>query len=128
MDTAIKAVIDDKDGTTLNSIKDLATWVEAHDTDVLPAIQANTDAIALLNDKTGKEGSIQQIVADAIAAIPAVPYATGTTAGLVKASEEIDVAVDGVMTINQVSTDKLVQGNNTLVLFGGTSAAVTQLN
>lgn len=124
LDAAIKAVIDDEDGTTLNSIKDLAVWVEEHETEVLPAIKANTEAIALLNDKTGKEGSIQKIVADAIAGIPATPIATSTVAGIVKASAEVTVGGDGTMGIGVVSTDKLVQGSATLVLSGG-NAGVT---
>ena len=123
LNTAIQAIIDDKDGTTLNSIKDLAVWVEEHESEVLPAIQDNTDAIALLNDKTGKDGSIQKIVADAIAAIPATPIATTSVAGLVKASSEVAVAEDGTMSISSVSTDVLVQGSSTLVLSGGTATA-----
>ena len=125
LDAAIKAVIDDEDGTTLNSIKDLAVWVEEHETEVLPAIKANTDAIALLNDKTGKEGSIQKIVADAIAGIPATPIATSTVAGIVKASAEVTVGGDGTMGIGVVSTDKLVQGSATLVLHGGNAGTTT---
>ena len=125
LDAAIKAVIDDEDGTTLNSIKDLAVWVEEHETEVLPAIKANTDAIALLNDKTGKEGSIQKIVADAIAGIPATPIATSTVAGIVKASAEVTVGGDGTMGIGVVSTDKLVQGSATLVLRGGNAGTTT---
>ena len=46
--------------------------------------------------------------------------ATAQAAGLVKASEEVTVA-DGVLGIGQVSTDKLVQGSETLVLNGGSA-------
>lgn len=87
-------------------------------------IQANADAIATLNG-TG-DGSVQKIVADAIAKIPATPIATSTTAGIVKASEEVTVASDGTMGVGYISTDKLIQGSDTLVLNGGSSGVVTQ--
>ena len=101
----------------------MADWIANHDgkDGVLATVNANKAAIDLLNDKTGKDGSIQKIVSDAIAAIPAVPVATLTTAGIVKASSEISVAEDGTMSISSVSTDAIVQGSATLVLNGGTS-------
>lgn len=78
------------------------------------AIQANTEAIAALKG-TG-EGSV----------IAAIPFATALQAGLVKASNEVTVDADGVMGIGKVSTDKLVQGINELVLNGGTAGVAKQ--
>ena len=97
--------------------KELALWIEEHDTELLPVINGHTAAINALNTKvdTG-EKTVATYVADAIAAIPA---ATATTLGLVKASGEVTVAADGTLGIGQVSTDKLVQGNMTLILDGG---------
>ena len=115
----------ENNGEGLDSIKELATWVEDHESEVLPAIQANTEAIALLNDKTGKEGSIQKLIADAIDNIPAVPVATMISTGVVKGSAEVAVAADGTMSIGMVTTDKLVQGADTLVLNGGNSNVTT---
>jgi hypothetical protein len=124
LESAINAVIENEDGETLNSIKELAAWIDEHDTDLLPVVEANAEAIKTLTG-TG-EGSVQQIVADAIDKIPATPVATGLVAGVVKASNEVTVAPDGVMGIGQVSTDKLVQGNDTLVLNGGNSGVSAQ--
>ncbi len=124
LETAINAVIENEDGTALNSIKELAVWVTDHESEVLPAIEANTTAIATLKG-TG-EGSIQKIVADAIDAIPDTPIATMLVAGLVKSSNEVTVAADGAMSIGQVSTDKLVQGSETLVLNGGNAGVAAQ--
>lgn len=124
LDTAIKAVIDDEDGSTLNSIKDLATWIAEHDdsdTGVLKAVNDNTAAIEKLNGDVNTAGSVKKTVADAIAAIP---VATASAVGLVKASDEVTVAADGTMGVGYVSTDKLIQGSVTLVLNGG-SAEVT---
>lgn len=117
LESAINAVIENEDGETLNSIKELAAWIDEHDTDLLPVVEANAEAIKTLTG-TG-EGSVQQIVADAIDNIPATPIATGLVAGIVMASNEVTVSSTGVMGIGQVSTDKLVQGSDTLVLNGG---------
>lgn len=124
VDAALKLAIDDKDGVGLDSIKDLATWVEAHGTEasnMVDSISDNADAIAILNGDSQTAGSVDKKIADAIAAIPATPIATTSTAGLVKASEEISVATDGVMSISKVSTDVLVNGQNVLILDGGTA-------
>ena len=124
VDAALKLVIDDEDGTGLDSIKDLATWVEAHGTEasnMVDSISANTNAIAVLNGDSQTTGSVDKKIADAIAAIPATPIATTETAGLVKASEEVSVAADGAMSIAQVSTDVLINGQNVLILDGGTA-------
>ncbi len=122
LETALNAVLDNDDETALNSIKELAVWVEEHESEVLPDIQANTEAIAKLNGDAETEGSIQKIVADAIAAIPATPIATDLVAGIVKASEEVNVLADGTMALGVISTDKLVNGSDTLVLNGGNAA------
>ena len=126
LEAAINAVIENEDGTALNSIKELALWVEEHESEVLPqitnntkAIAANADAISLLNsDDDTKEGSIKKAIKDAFANFE-IPVATSETAGLVKASGEVAVDAYGSMSIVQVSTDKLTLGSDTLVLNGG---------
>lgn len=121
----LNAAIENEDGTALNSIKELAEWITEHDgaNGVLATVNANKAAIDKLNG-TG-EGSVQKTVADAIANIPATPIATYTTAGIVKASPDINVDADGVMSLgeNVFSTDRIVQGTNTLVLNGGSASA-----
>lgn len=124
LNTAIQAIIDDKDGTTLNSIKDLAVWVEEHESEVLPAIEDNTEAIAILNGDVNTEGSVQKIVADAIANIPAIEIATSSKTGVVMGSEHISIESNGAMKINMnlFNTDNLQQGSKTLVLNGGSAS------
>lgn len=75
---------------------------------------AAEEAIAVLNGDG--EGSVQKTVSDAIAEIS---VATTEELGLVKASDEISVDEDGTMKIEEVSTDKLTQGVEVLVLDGG---------
>lgn len=106
----------DNNAEGLDSIKELATWIEEHDNEVLPVINANTAAIGVLNG-TG-EGSVKKTVEDAIATIP---VASALETGIVKASDEVTVAADGTMGIGLVSTDKLIQGSNILVLNGGSA-------
>lgn len=104
----------------ITSLKELAIWVEAHETEVLPQIEANKKAIDALGDKvdTGDK-TVSAYVTDAIAGIPA---ATASTLGLVKASNEVTVT-NGVLGLGEVSTDKLVQGTMTLILDGGDAGA-----
>lgn len=124
VDAALKLAIDDEDGQGLNSIKDLATWIEEHGTEaagMVDSISANTEAIAVLNGDSQTDGSVDKKIADAIAATPVTPIATTSVAGLVKASKEVSVAADGAMSITQVSTDVLVNGQNVFILDGGTA-------
>ena len=57
----------------------------------------------------------------------AIPAATASALGLVKAStadNTINVAEDGVMSVNMITTDKIKNGNATFVLDGGSATAV----
>ena len=122
LDTTIEAVLENDDGEALNSIKELAVWVNEHQTEVIPEIEANKQAIAKLNGEG--DGSIIKSISTAIAGLPC---ATAEAAGLVKASDEITVTADGTLGIGFVSTDKLIQGIEVLVLQGG-SAKETPAN
>lgn len=50
-----------------------------------------------------------------------LPVATTTSLGGIKASASIAVAADGEATVAQVSTDVLIQGDNELILNGGSA-------
>lgn len=99
-----------------SKFNELAGWTADYDTNVRPAVVANSAALAVLNGDASVEGSVASIVANAITAIP---RATSESLGLVKASQEVTVDADGTLGIGNVSTDKLVQGAATLVLHGG---------
>lgn len=51
-----------------------------------------------------------------------IPVATDTTLGVVKASEEITVAEDGTLGIGKISVSKLVQDEDTVLVFDGGSS------
>jgi chromosome segregation ATPase len=118
LETTLNAVIENDDTEVLNSIKELAAWVSEHESDVLPAITTNTEALETL---TGNgEGSVAKTVTDAINDIP---VAASNRVGLVKTSSEITAASDGTLSLGNVSTDKLVLGTATLVLKGGNASS-----
>ena len=132
LDAAIKAVIDDEDGSTLNSIKDLAVWVEEHETEVLPVIEQNTKDIAAIytpaSGDTPASGVLVTEVARLDGRIDAINHAETGILALAKAyTDEKAVTADGttiestnnVFSVKAVSTDILVQGELELVLNGG---------
>lgn len=120
LETTVAALLNNEDTEAYDSIMELATWVSEHETEVLPLINANTEAINTLKG-TGT-GSVQQIVADAISKIPAVPFATSEAAGIVKPNAaDFTVGENGALSLNATafSTDRLQQGSRTLILNGG---------
>lgn len=102
-----------------SAISDEKSRAEGKEGELAALIQTNISAIAVLNGDA--EGSVNKKIADAIAAIPAIPAATASTLGLVKVGETLSVDAEGTINVSKVSTDCLVQGNNELVLMGGTA-------
>ena len=91
----------------LDSVKELIAHVQENGTAVEGIITRLDGHDAVL---AGITTTVTAYVADAIAAVVQP-----------KASTEVTVAEDGTLGIGQVSTDKLVQGTETLVLDGGSS-------
>lgn len=85
---------------------------------------AISEVNAVLTTKANAEDvyTKDEVVSVVRGAISEIPSATSSILGLVKASAEIAVGADGAMSINEVSTDKLTQGTDTLVLNGGSAA------
>ena len=106
VDAALKLAIDDEDGKGLNSIKDLATWIEDHGEDAAEmskAITKNAEDITAMDTAykaveaaLGEgEGSVADQIADAKgAAIDAAKSYTDTREGeITKAYEAADKAI-----------------------------------
>lgn len=91
-----------------DTLKEIADFITS---DTTGAAKMATDIVALQNTVGNAESGLVKAVADNAAAIAAIIQP--------KASTEISVAADGELGIIGVSTDKLVQGSNTLVLNGG---------
>lgn len=81
----------------------------------------NTNAIAAINDT--QNGILATAEAYTDAAIAGLPKATADKLGLVKVDNvTIQAAEDGVISVKAISTDLLIQGNNPLVLRGGSAS------
>ena len=134
LDATLKAAIEN-DGEGLDSIKELASWIETHG----PQAAAMAEAITTLETKvdTGDQ-KVSEYVAAQIAAIPAydLPAATAEKLGGVKSAADVDgkvianaVYVDATSNIGSVkavSTDVLVNGVEEFVLYGGNAGVAAE--
>lgn len=123
VNAVLVAAIENEDDTALNSIKELADWINTHGTeasDMADAISANADAIAAINHaETGILVTAQKYADDQIAAIP---VATAEALGLVKFDNDtVKMNASNQLYVAKVSTDILTQGEQTLVLNGGSA-------
>ena len=91
--TVLDAITEDK----------VSAW-DAAQANVIESIKLNGAAIAPAADKSVNI---------------AIPAATAEAIGLLKVDGESIVATDGVISVNAISTDKLVQGSDTLIVDGG---------
>lgn len=113
----------DNEGEGLDSIKELADWINNHGSDaadMVADITANTNAIAAINDAdNGIAAVAKKYTDDAIAGLPA---ATAEALGLVKFDNTtIKMNDNKQLYVAEVSTDLLKQGAETLVLNGGSA-------
>lgn len=99
---------DPEGGNIIDNIKKLVEYVDENAGDIATLVENTQDNTAKL---AGIVGTVQGAIAEAINSI-AVP----------KASDEVTIDKDGTLGLGKVSTDKLVQGANTLVLDGGSAA------
>lgn len=132
---ALLNAVDSEDSIT--SLKELAIWVEEHETEVLPVINAHSAILAGIGGE-GEKATVKAYVDDAIAAIPAyeLPAATAEKLGGVKSAADVDgkvvanaVYVDATSNIGSVkavSTDVLVNGAEEFVLFGGNAGVAAE--
>ena len=132
LDATLKAALEN-DGEGLDSIKELAVWIQEHQTEVLPVIDAHTAILAGIGGE-GEKATVVEYVADAIIANAyKLPAATAEILGGVKSAADVDgkvvanaVYVDATTNIGNVkavSTDVLVNGAQELVQNGGNAKA-----
>jgi hypothetical protein len=93
-----------------DTLKEIADFIINDETG---AAAMSNDIAALKSTVGDAESGLVKAVADNAAAIAAIIQP--------KASEEVTVAKDGTLGLGEVSTDKLVQGTDTLVLIGGSA-------
>lgn len=126
IDAALKLAVEDTtEGSGINSIKELATWVNEHGKDasaMTEAINKNKDDLAALaKTHADFEAAVPGMIS---AALPVI--ATTEVAGIVKASAStvhngVQVAEDGTMSVASVKVSTLFQ-DATLVLNGGNAS------
>lgn len=117
---AINALLNTVDSEdTITSLKELAIWVEAHDTEVIPVINEHTDAINALKTQMAEVETAVETALPAAIAQALVDAKAYTDKQMVKADGTSIVNNEGTFSVGAVSTDNLVQGNFTLVLNGG---------
>ena len=113
----------ENDGEGLDSIKELADWINVHGSEaaeMAEAISDNADAIAAINHVD--TGILAQAKAHTNAAIAALPAATAEALGLVKYDDvTIKMNDSQQLYVAKVSTDILEQGSMTLILNGGSA-------
>ena len=123
VDAALKAAVENE-GEGLDSIKELAIWIESHGkdaADMAKAIEANAEAIATINDETN--GVLAQAKAHSDANL--VTAKTYTDAEIAKVHTVDDDTIklnENKAYVAKVSTDVLVQGSLELVLCGGNAS------
>ena len=97
IDAALKAAIDDEDGVGLNSIKDLATWIEAHGTEAAGYAAAIQALEALVGDT-----AVATQIANAITAENLAQYAK--TADIEGTLQKVDTQGTVTEAINAAIT------------------------
>lgn len=118
----INSILGNEDETDLNSIAELADWINKHGEEaagMAEAITANEKAIETINDVTipAAIASANSYTDSAIAALGMANYKVKDVDGTT-----LQVSEAGVASVKAVSTDSLVQGTDELVLCGGTAA------
>lgn len=113
----------DNNSEGLDSIKELATWVQEHGNDasnMITEINNNTNAILLINN--AETGILAQAKEYANTKISEIPVATIEQLGLVKFDNNtIKMNDNQQLHVSKISTDMIEQGEQTLVLNGGSA-------
>ena len=122
---AISAIIENTDEETLNSIKELAAWINEHGDaaeGMIEGIQNNAQAIADILDE--EEGILALAQEYTDTKLSELPLATADIAGMIKYDDEtIKKNENGQLYVakTKFTTDDLEQGEQTLVLNGGSA-------
>ena len=119
----INSILGNEDETGLNSIAELAAWINEHGEaadGMVESIQNNAEAIAAIND--GTNGILATAKAYTDTKISEIPAATKEALGLVKFDDNtIKMNESEQLYVAKVSTDILEMGTMTLVLSGGSA-------
>ena len=123
VNAVLAAAIENEDDTALNSIKELAVWIEEHGDDAAEMAESITDNTNTINAINHAEtGILAQANAYADSKVAAIPTATADVLGLVKFDDTtVKMNENKQLYVAKVSTDILEQGTQILVLNGGSA-------
>lgn len=118
LDATLKGALEN-DGEGLDSIKELALWIENHKTEVIPVVNKNKEDIAALTNRVAANETAVGTTLPAAIAQALVDAKAYTDEKMVKADGISIVNNEGTFSVGAISTDNLVQGQFTLILNGG---------
>lgn len=105
------------------NVEGLGDWITTN-RDTVAGLFDTTSANKLNGIEAGAEVNLIDVIqANGVALAITDKTVNITASDIVKASDEVTVAADGTLGIGSVSTDKLVQGSDTLILNGGSANA-----
>lgn len=108
-----------------DTLEEIAAWITNDQTGAAALSNKVAAHSTMLNGigENGQPATVIEAINSAIDNIDEYELGVATTNALggVKASTEIGVAEDGTMSVTSLSMDKLVQGENTLILNGGSA-------
>ena len=126
INTLIGAV---SDSDTIENITHLVTYVNEYGSDTAELITKVDNQATILSGIGGidQPATVLAAIESKIAQIPEyeLSAATDTVLGGVMSSNEVTVSETGVLGLGEVSTDKLVQGTEILILYGGNAEVET---
>lgn len=123
LDATLKAALEN-DGEGLDSIKELAVWIEEHETEVLPVIEQQGKDIVTLTTTVNTTLPAAIAAAQAAAEAAAKKYTDDT---MVKADGDTIKNTNGTFSVQKVTTDMLVNGEEELILYGGNAGKKTEV-
>ena len=101
------------------NVEGLGEWI-TNNRDTVTGLFDTTSANKLNGIEAGAEVNLIDVIqANGVALAITDKTVNITASDIVKASDEVTVATDGTLGIGSVSTDKLIQGSDTLILNGG---------
>lgn len=126
--TKLEKLVLGEDGTvsisgeiSASNVKELDTWITTN-RDTVAGLYPATDATKLAGIAEGAEVNLIDVIqVNGVDLTITDKTVNIKAADVVKASDEVTVADDGTLGIGEISTDKLIQGAQTLILNGGSA-------
>lgn len=116
-----------------SKVEGLADWITTStNRDSIPGLFSTANENKLNSIESGAQANIIEAIKLAgqsenlpiVDKVVELPFATSTTAGLVKLGEEFTLNVDNAITVNSISVDKITQNADVILNCGGAAERV----